>query len=239
MTTISFPKDQEFFANLILQRSGPFTNIGGRDALQTWFRTGEKAQLFGYLEENDLLDRYLEETLRECAEEADVLVAALPSTCFNRIVSIGPGNGLLELCLFRETKPQALLLIDIEETELHQAGFAARGSGYASLAATKAFLTLNGVPEEAVITCNPKSQSIPSFRFDLLVSILSMGFHYPCDDYLEFILNNQNKGARVVVDKRNESVDAGFEALREKLRVEKRIRLFKRERVFLVNPDHA
>lgn len=239
MTSIKFPDDSEFFSNLILQRSGPFTNIGGRDALGTWFSTGEKAQLFSYLDNNDLLDRYLEETVRQYTEEVDVLVAALPPACFNRIVSIGPGNGLLELCLFQKTKPRSLLLIDIEETKLHQAGFAAQGSGYASLAATKAFLTLNGVPEEVVITCNPKSQAIPSFRFDLLMSILSMGFHYPCDDYLEFILQNQCNGAWVVVDRRNGSVDPGFETLREKLRMENRIPSSKKERVFLANTDDA
>jgi hypothetical protein len=239
MENIKFPNDQEFLANLILQRSGSFTKNGGREALQTWFRTGEKAQLAAFLTDNKILNRFLRETVQECLDEADELVANLPRSCFNRVISIGPGNGLLELCLFKKTGANALLLIDIEETDLHQAGFAAQGSGYASLDATKVFLTMNGVPEEAVKTCNPKSEPLPRFSFDLLMSILSMGFHYPCDDYLDFILENRNCDARVVVDRRDETVDAGFEALREIMRVEKRISLFKRERVFLANSEDA
>jgi hypothetical protein len=237
MTVIEIPQDDAFISNLILQRSGPFTRIGGLGALRKWFSTGEKSQLVGFLRENQLVEKYLKETFKECAEEVRDIVRELPGDSFDRMISIGPGNGVLELLFCREVKPTKVLLIDIEESDMHQAGFQDQGSGYASLRATKDFLVSNGVPPDVVMTCNPSHQALPSFKFDFLMSILSMGFHYPCDQYSEFIVENANKDARIVMDKRGGSTDAGFEKLRKIMRTQKQIPMDKGDRFFLSHPD--
>jgi hypothetical protein len=239
MTGIEIPSDGAFLSNLILQRSGPFIKYGGQPALRKWFSTGEKSQLVGFLRENRLVEKYLKETFEECAEEANAIVEALPGASFDNVVSIGPGNGVLELFFYRAVSPRKILLIDIEESDIHQAGFDDQGSGYASLRATKDFLVSNDVPADAVMTCNPNNQELPGFKFDFLMSILSMGFHYPCDAYSEFILKNANTNARIVMDKRGESLDAGFEKLLANTLTHNQIPMYKRDRVFLACSGEA
>jgi hypothetical protein len=234
MIEIVFPNDRLFLANLIIQRTGSFTEIGGREALRTWFRTGEKAQLYNFLSDNKLIETYLRETVAACDQEALALVSELPPDCFHHIVSIGPGNGLLELCLFKKTRPKSLLLIDIEESEIHQAGFAEAGSGYASLSATRNFLVSNGVPNDAIKTNNPRFETPPDFKFDLLISMLSMGFHYPCDDYVGFVSRNMKSNSWIVLDKRNDASDAGFDKIRKSFRVETQVPMEKCSRVFMM-----
>lgn len=201
-TTIKLPEDPAFIDNLILQRTGPFCALGGRDVLKRWFVSGEKSQLSQYLFDNQLLERYVSDTAAQINVDVDQFVALTAGRPRARLVSIGPGNGLFELLLYRRIGFEKVLLVDIEQTAIHQHGFAANGSGYASLAGTRAFLSQNGVDERCVATCNPQKEKPPQFAFDGLFSIISMGFHYPCDAYVEFIFNNAEPHGFLLLDKR-------------------------------------
>ncbi len=131
------------------------------------------------------------------------------------MVSIGPGNGLLELFLLGNLNSQGeeklvknLLLIDVEETETHEHNYKESGSGYASLSLTKKFLELNEV-EVNVDILNPKKDPLPESEFDICCSFLSMGFHYPCTEYEEFLMN-ASAGTLLLFDRRRGAPDTGF-----------------------------
>jgi len=233
MTNINIPTDRQFIENLILQRTGHFINYGGARALNHWFACGDKTQLFDFLSRNDLLQRFFRDTFNDISLEADALISNLPAECFNSIVSIGPGNGILELLLIKKTTVKTILLIDIETSDTHQHGYNPTGSGYASLDAARSFLISNGVPSQSITTCNPKFEDLPDFRFDLLLSILSMGFHYPCDEYTDFICKNFRPGGFVVFDKRRGTPDSGFDVLRKSFHISKNIAAQKHDRIFL------
>ena len=49
---------------------------------------------------------------------------------------------------------------------------------------------------------NPKTP-LPDTEFTLLYSILSMGFHYPLEFYLQYILAQARKDSLVIFDCRN------------------------------------
>lgn len=230
---IVVPQDPVFIENLILQRTGPFIRMGGSEALQAWFRTGAKVQLSAFLADRDLTGAYLAGALAEIAGEADALAAVLPPESFETLVSVGAGNGLLELMLARRHDVAKLVLIDIETSDLNQHGFATRGSGYASLEATRALLVGNGIGEDRIVTVNPTRQPLPDLDFSLLISTLSMGFHYPCDDYATYILDHLAPGGRVVIDKRRGAPDAGFARISAALRLERSEAAQKSDRVFL------
>jgi hypothetical protein len=233
MTNINIPADQQFIENLILQRTGPFISYGGAGALNQWFARGDKAQLFDFLAKNNFLQRFLQDTINEISEEAHALIGELPADCFNSMVSIGPGNGILELVLMKKTAAKSILLIDIETSDTHLHGYNLTGSGYASLEATRSFLVSNGVASESIMACNPRLEKLPEFRFHLLLSILSMGFHYPCDEYADFISKNCRPGGFVVFDKRRGIPDSGFDALGKSFHMSKKMAAQKHDRIFL------
>lgn len=234
MSALRIPDDRSFVENLVLQRTGPFIACGGGGALNHWFATGDKAPLFDFLAGNGLLGRFLRDVHDEVAREVDALIASLPPTRLCNVVSIGPGNGMLELLLMRRTGIDRMLLVDIEHSDTHRHGYGETGSGYASLAATRSFLASNGIAAASILTCNPRAQRLPDFEFDLLISMLSMGFHYPCDEYVDFIEGNAVGGSVVALDKRRGAPDAGYDRLVQRFRVARSIAADKHDRVLLV-----
>jgi hypothetical protein len=232
---LHLPADLGFIDNLILQRTGPFIELGGSAALSHWFQTGQKSQLSMHLTRNNLLSAYLQKLLALVELEIDEFCKFTRGHSFKHLVSIGPGNGLFELLLYKRTPFEKLLLVDIEETpSLHQHGYSAQGSGYASLAATSEFLTQNGIPRESLFLCNPSKSALPTFPHDLLISVLSMGFHYPCVAYAEFILANLTESGLAVFDQRKGVRDTGFDLLVKKLTLKDAVDSPKSCRYFLM-----
>jgi hypothetical protein len=210
---IKFPASRNFLDNLILQRTGDFLKLGGGLAFNQWAESGSKSQLSDFLIANNLLGSWLNETANSANNHADALVDCIGLCSFKNIVSIGPGNGLLELLIYKKTQFTSIYLIDIEYSDSHRHGFKLEGSGYANLEETKNFLISNDVPENKILLCNPSKQNLSEYKFDLLISILSMGFHYPCDSYVDFIVQNAKKGSKIVLDKRPTVIDDGFNSL--------------------------
>ncbi len=234
MVRLKFPKDIGFFINLALQRTGSLVKSGGSQALSDWFHSGSTSSIARHLSNQVHLKLFLDDLIQGIKTEAVGMVKKLPENQFERIVSIGPGNGLLELLILKNTSAQKILLIDIEATGSHHHGYADQGSGYASLSATKNFLITNGLPESSVETCNPLKTALPQFHFNLCISILSMGFHYPCQDsYIDWILENSKPNAKLVLDKRQNVPDAGFERLKANFYVESTEDSGKASRVYL------
>ena len=233
---MNIPDDPDFINDLILQRTGPFIRLGGGQALNHWFETGEKARLASFLKKQNLLPAYLKMLVFDVEREVETFCQHTTECSFNSLVSIGPGNGIFELMLCLRYNFERILLIDIEHTEgLHQHGFSTKGSGYASLSRTKSFMSSNGIQQEKIVLCNPLKEKLPPFQFDILISLLSMGFHYPCNDYTDFILSNLKPNSFVIFDKRKGVNDIGFEALVRKLTIKQAVDGPKSNKYFLIN----
>jgi hypothetical protein len=233
MKEIKFPSESEFFTNLILQRTGPFIKLGGADALNNWFSFGDKKGLVEFLQSKNMVHTYLNLLLSELSLELEQLKKNIPKEKLGRIVSVGPGNGLMELLILAQGVTSKILLIDIEKTDVHYHGFNEKGSGYASLATTKKFLEINVDRPIEIILCNPVKDPIPDFRFSLFISLLSMGFHYPCNDYVNFIIKNAETDAVAVIDKRRDVFDDGYDKLRDFFSLKQALPWQKSDRVFL------
>lgn len=218
MKEIKLPSNKEFLNNFILQRTGAFLELGGGVPFGHWQQTGQKDQLADFLHQNKLTQPFLQKTLSAMYKEmVDVIKTFdLKNRKLTHMVSIGPGNGLLEYFLIEELNKslsdnnvKSLTLIDVEETETHEHMFKEKGSGYASLNSTKQFLEMNELEIEVELI-NPQKQSLPTIDFQICLSFLSMGFHYPCDEY-ELFLTSANQGALLIFDKRRGVIDKGFE----------------------------
>jgi hypothetical protein len=202
-----------FLENLILQRTGPFIRLGGGAVLNEWFATGNKSNLLKFLKIKNLVTSYWDLVIEELVRELTVLQSYVPNEILCRVVSVGPGNGLFELLLLQKNLTSAMLLVDTEDTGAHYHGYHEQGSGYANLSDTNEFISSNLDVKVDISLCNPLKEPLPDFRFSLFLSLLSMGFHYPCRDYIEFIMRNSFIDSFVVLDKRCNVVDSDFNYL--------------------------
>ena len=120
---------------------------------------------------------------------------------------------------------------DVGREKIH--GFFKKGAGYANLLATKDFLVNNKISEDRIYICNPTKTSLPEFKFSLAISTLSMGFHYPCDEYSQFLISNKMQSSYLVFDKRKNEIDQGFDEITRFFTIENVIESNKSYRLFL------
>lgn len=212
---VRFDLSGEDLADLALQRSGPLIALGGGDALGRWFARGDKASIAAFLREPDASREFLRAVVNDIAAEVDILLKQVDLSGVARMASIGPGHAIFELMLYRRHQCRQYL-IDIERSGLHRHGFNAQGAGYSNNAAARNFLLMNGVPSDAVVFCNPRKQPLDPTPVDLVLSTISMGFHYPLDEYVGYIDAVLRPGAMLIFDKRKDVEDRGWAALAPK-----------------------
>lgn len=104
------------------------------------------------------------------------------------ILDIGCGIGGIDIYLYKHYKNSAnIYLIDKSaiDDNLHY-GFKDHGSFYNSLMLTRSFLSKNNVPEERIFVQEANAGNTIEFnqKFDLIISLISWGFHYPVTTYL-------------------------------------------------------
>lgn len=197
-------------ANLALQRTAPLIALGGRPALNHWFATGDKEPIASLLEEK--AGPFLNQVMQEIRREAEDLERYVDFSAIRNVASIGPGLCLFELLMYQRHSCR-LYLVDIETSTEHQAGFHQRGSGYSDNTCARHFLEDNGVPPTDIEFCNPRKQPLRSTPMDLIISNISMGFHYPVSEYVPYIERVLVPGGFLVFDKRKGVDDPGWSAL--------------------------
>ena len=111
--------------------------------------------------------------------------AYLPKNC-SRVLDIGCGLGGIDLMIYNHYNGNVELnLLDYSKIDdkIHY-GYQNTGSIYNSLELSKEFLVMNGVDESKIKIHNAENE-FPIGRFDVILSILSCGFHYPVSTYLD------------------------------------------------------
>lgn len=94
--------------------------------------------------------------------------------------------------------------------------FEEKGSNYNSLKTAQDLLELNGVPSDMVYTQEATDDNEILFKetFDLVLSLISWGFHYPIKTYLEEVYEHMHSGSLLIIDVRNGT--DGEDLLRQK-----------------------
>jgi hypothetical protein len=205
---LCFEFSDDDLANFILQRTDPFIALGGREPLNQWFNTGKKEQLVKFLD-HQLIQKFLSNAISDIQKEFEWFAKTVDLSNVKKATSIGPGLSIFELFLSRQTQCH-LYLIDIEYTEEHIHGFSPQGSGYSSNKTARRFLESNGISADRIQFCNPKAEKLNASPVDLIISNLSMGFHYPVDAYVSYIRSALKQKGLFVFDKRKSVPDAGW-----------------------------
>ena len=151
----------------------------------------------------------LEGTMRDIQAEFDTIAGWIGDRPVARMMDIGCGHAMIDL-LFWQRYGCAIHLVDIEESESTHHDYYESGSGYASLESARRFLTVNGVPEYKIALTNPQRQALAADGLDLIVSMISAGFHYPISTYTDFALSALKPGGVLIFDARK---DTGQEAM--------------------------
>jgi SAM-dependent methyltransferase len=142
---------------------------------------------------------YQDDLQREHTQMAPFLPASV-----GRVLDIGCGLGGIDVFLHRHCSGGFdLTLLDREGRSGSFYGFQAEAAYYNSLAVARALLCANGVPDARIATADLDRDGFPGERpYDLVVSLLSWGFHYPVDVYLSRVLAALAPGGVVIIDVR-------------------------------------
>jgi len=143
----------------------------------------------------------------------------LPESAEN-ILDIGCGIGGIDIYLYKHYKNSSnIFLIDKSaiDDNLHY-GFKDQGSFYNSLLLTRTFLIENNVPEERIFVQEANAENIIEFnkQFDLIISLISWGFHYPVATYLKSAFDKLKTNGMIIIDVRKDS--NGIEELKEEFK---------------------
>jgi SAM-dependent methyltransferase len=135
----------------------------------------------------------------------------LPKTC-NSILDIGCGVAGIDVFLskhFKDIHPTFYLLdkTSIEKVVFYD--FKHKASFYNSLDVAKEMLIRNGIPKECVhlIEATDNNDINIGSKVELVISLISWGFHYPVETYLDKVHDLLIKGGSLIIDVRKGTAD--------------------------------
>lgn len=139
----------------------------------------------------------------------------LPEKADN-LLDIGCGLGGINLKISKNYKDKIKIILydkSVIDKKIYY-NFKSKGAFYNSLKLAKAFLNLNGISKSNMISIEyNKNNIIPiDHKVDIVISLLSWGFHYPIGTYIDQIKNIlSNKGVLILDIRRGEG---GMEELK-------------------------
>ena len=118
----------------------------------------------------------------------------------NYILDIGSGLGIINVFLNNHFNniPKFTL---IDKTRLEKKvsyGFDSQGQFYNNFDLTLDFLQDNGIDRERINLVDADSKETVDKNFDLVISLLSMGYHYPLNQYLDILKKHTNKNTKQI-----------------------------------------
>jgi len=117
----------------------------------------------------------------------------------SKILDIGCGIAGVECLLSNNNK---IYLIDKTQTDKNiYYGYKDKTSFYNSLEIAKQNLIANGIQENNIFTQEAEDNKILfKEEFDLIISLISCGFHYPIETYLDQIYNKLKMGGTLIIN---------------------------------------
>lgn len=139
----------------------------------------------------------------------------IPKNCKN-VIDIGCGIGGINVIINKNFPGCNFHLVDRNGKDDNvYYGYKEEASKYNNLSLTRTFLIENGIKDEHIFTYDiEKNEWIDETnKFDLIMSILSWGFHYPISTYINKIIKLMNENSILVLDIRIKT--KGIEELKE------------------------
>lgn len=132
-------------------------------------------------------------------KEFKLMLEYLPEKC-KSILDIGCGIGGIDVLLHKAYGNPKILLMDKSEIskKLHY-GYHETGASYNCFQATRELMDANKVKNYDIIDVS--KGKLPIFEnVDLIISLLSCGYHYPLDKYLDYIETVLSEDGTLIID---------------------------------------
>jgi len=135
------------------------------------------------------------------------------------ILDIGSGVGGFNILLNTHYAPKYPKFYLLDKTEMPSKvyyGLEKKASFYNSLKIAKEFLNKNGIPKENIFIQEANEKNTIDFNstFDLIISLVSWGFHYPVETYLDEVYEKLSPMGILIIDIRK--VAGSIELLEKK-----------------------
>lgn len=127
------------------------------------------------------------------------------------VLDIGCGIGGIDILIDRhfsgaKDRPHFVLLDTDGKAKRSHFGYAPKDAAHNALVATERFVVRNGIQRERLSLVNINQHSFPKDkRFDVVISLLSWGFHYPVNEYIALVHETLSKSGVVILDVRKNS----------------------------------
>ena len=133
--------------------------------------------------------------------EMDTFKDFLPRTC-NNIMDIGCGLGIINILLnnFYNDKTSFYLLDKNRIDKKIKYGFSSNYESYNDLNETKRILLENIISESSLFLFDVEKDIKIYSKIDLVISLKSMGYHYPFETYLQLLGKCCNKNTIFIFD---------------------------------------
>ena len=121
-------------------------------------------------------------------KEYNIIKNYLPNKAKN-IMDVGCGLGIINIFLQQHYKNNLkYFLIDKNKIDLKiKYGFKDNYESYNDLQETKKLLNSNGIKNENILTIDAEKQIMIDQKIDFVISLKSMGYHYPYEKYLSLL----------------------------------------------------
>ena len=148
--------------------------------------------------QNQDLEKITEELF---LKELNTFKNFLPNSV-NTIMDIGCGLGIINIYLnkFFEKKPIFFLLDKNRIDRKIKYGFSINYESYNDLNETKNILLENEIDSDCVYLFDVEKQFQINKKIDLVISLKSMGYHYPINSYIELFRNCCTKNTVFIYD---------------------------------------
>lgn len=137
----------------------------------------------------------------------------------NSILDIGCGVGGIDIFLNKHYGGSSDIYL-LDKTEMPRKvyyGLTNKGCYYNSLEIAKKLLEENGVNSRNIHLEEAIDNKINfDTKFDLVVSLISWGFHYPVSTYIDEVYKKLNSGGVLIIDVRKKSEVDSVEEIRKK-----------------------
>ena len=158
--------------------------------------------------QNQDLEKITEELF---LKELNTFKNFLPNSV-NTIMDIGCGLGIINIYLnkFFEKKPIFFLLDKNRIDRKIKYGFSLNYESYNDLNETKNILLENEIDSDCVYLFDVEKQFQINKKIDLVISLKSMGYHYPINSYIELLRNCCTKNTVFIYDLGENQYDENY-----------------------------
>ena len=121
----------------------------------------------------------------------------------NLFLSIGGGLGGLELMINKKFDNRNYYFIErnfISKKVKYGWGGMTNSEAYNDLNLQKNFLETNGLKNEQINIDDYDKDDLPNIKFDLVISLLSLDYHYDFDIYINYLKKISKPNTRIIFD---------------------------------------